>query len=123
MPEPTILAEFQLDAEGCPIVLSRDRKHFALRIFVKGAPTGTRSITYQLHETFLRPQRVVPRTVPRFEEELTSYGDFEITALVSGGDGKEPAVCRQWLSAALRSNYGQQPDEEIDRAIKAIKDN
>jgi hypothetical protein len=78
----TIRAEFVLDSRRKPL-FSADGQftHYRIRLWLDGAPAGTSSVTYRLHESYGEPLREV-RGGPLWEEEITSYGDFTIKALL-----------------------------------------
>lgn len=124
-----LLAEFQLDAEGKPIGIQfrkGGKVHFGVRLFVENAPESARFAEYRLDETFDQPKRKVPRTVPQFEEEIHTYGDFEVGLAFPNPKEPEQRPHREWLSKALVAFYEKHPElnsSDVKSALQSIKDN
>ncbi len=118
MSSPKILAEFITDTKGRPQYLNgSSHKHYRIRLLLKDAPGDVSRVTYKLHESYRQPVREVPVGVPDFAEEITSFGDHTITAMLRRREGTELLTNR--LSDALAETYreGALPDvrEAIDR--------
>jgi hypothetical protein len=116
---PQLLAEFELGKNGQPKTSwGKKFEHFHLRLFVRHPPPQTYSVTYQLHESYGKDRvREIPIGIPEFQEEITSYGDYDITVTFNG---KSPQAIVTKLSEALRENYTGDATNEIQKAIKQI---
>lgn len=115
---PRIRAEFVLDAQGRPLRYGSDPAHYRIRLWVDGAPHDAHAVNWELHETYFDPVREVLRK-PGFVEEITSYGDFVITARIRSRKRHEQASAL--LSEALASTYGAGATDEVRAAIGAIR--
>ena len=78
-------------------------------------PTEISSVTYYLHESFSQPQHV-ELVGPTFETQLSSYGDFEITAQLSDG-----RIAKTWLSSALKLGHRSTSSKAIAKALAYIE--
>jgi len=117
--EPQICAEFVLDKEGNkPIAV--EGASFRIKLFIDGAPDDTHAVTYKLHESYYDRSREV-REAPRFEEEITSYGDYPVQAVIRRK--KQSQVISEKLSAALERGYGKDASQAIRSAIAQIQKN
>ena len=118
MSGPKIRAAFVTDLQHRPYA-SDDGHHTHYRIVLslEGAPEGTQSVTYKLHETYADALREVGQG-PSFQVEITSYGDFAIKALVRTANDFE--ILTSSLIDALRGSYGANPDPEIASAIDVL---
>src|SRR5258708_327874 len=93
-PTPQIRAEFVLDERGNPVVVeSRGLKHYKIQL--RTEPLSTQlvdTVVYDLHSSFYDPKREVTAepglSEYEFPEQITSYGDFVVTAAVSGSAGQ-----------------------------------
>lgn len=123
MTMPKIKAAFTLK-KGEPVVAYEegDTRHYSVKLSVEGAPDDTRSVTYRLHETFYDPIREVRRErqgkANDFEEEIETYGDFEILTTVRSSEGETRV--RRGLTAALLETHGEDANEAIKKAIREI---
>jgi transcription initiation factor IIF auxiliary subunit len=116
--EPRIRAEFVLDKEKKdPIEVEGN---YRIKLFVEGAPDDTYAVTYKLHESYYDPLREA-RERPNFEEEITSYGDYAVRAVIQRM--KKSEEISETLSTALRRTYGDNPPPGINSAIQHIRAN
>ena len=130
MKRPELLARFQLGKDGQPEFLEDPTglRHYKILLDVKDAPTDTASATYHLHETFWDPVREVIREsgAETFEEPITSYGDFDVVAMLSGSAARMPKI-QEKLTDALTRYYEESADtEQVDQssvaaAIEALR--
>jgi hypothetical protein len=102
---PQLRAEFVTDANGTPeTVHGEGVDHFRIKLFVDDAPDGTHAVTYELDPTYFDPVREVRAGVQRFEQEITSYGDYELSARVRHRGRTE--YLGTSLTKALEGTYG-----------------
>lgn len=121
MSDPKICAAFQLDGEGRPIAMVRNnRRHYKIRLFMEDVPQDAYAVTYKLHESYYNPTREVRRGATKFEEQITSYGDYVVKAEVRGKKASGFAAVE--LSRALKETYGSDPDIAIRQAIQEIQE-
>ncbi len=115
--EPRICAEFVLDKEGKePVEI--EGKSYRIKLFIEGAPEDTHAVTYKLHESYYDPLREA-REHPQFEEEITSFGDFSVRAVIRRK--KQSEEISEKLSTALLRRYGDNPSPRINSAIQQIR--
>jgi hypothetical protein len=112
---PRLLAEFTVDRKNRPLC---DEGHYDIRLYVKDTPSGTRSVTYRLDQSFLQRNLTVEEGVPDFEEFITSYGDFEVEVVIGTRSSKKKIS--RWLSSALEEHYGNAANREVLKAIDRI---
>src|SRR5262249_17412858 len=91
--------------------------HYRIKLWVEGAPTDTRSVTYRLHESYGEPLREVSRG-PSYDEEITSYGDFTLKALIR--QPQDFDVVSVGLLDALRETYGSSPGADIGTVLDVL---
>lgn len=120
-PPPRLKAKFVLDASGTPaFVDDGGTKHYKLIIDVEDDDDAHTSAVYQLDPSYWDPVRETRRSEEgSFPEPITSYGDFEIVARMSGSAGRAPVVSGK-LSELLRREYADAKDEAITSAIENI---
>jgi hypothetical protein len=76
-------------------------------------------VLYRLDASFYNPTReVLGDPDAKFEELITSYGDFELSASLPGCKAAPPSLT---LSSALRLAYEEEPDGEA-AAIRSALD-
>lgn len=115
---PELWAEFVLNAKGEPI---QRKGHYDMRVFLRNVPEDVVSVLYQLDESYDVEDRFTEIRVgdsENFEDEITSYADFEIRVVVwtrSGGQG-----LRTRLVTALERTYGQSEHPSIRKAITRL---
>jgi hypothetical protein len=108
MSEPKIVAQFTTDSQGEPQYLKgKSRKHYVIRLFLENAPSDVSRVTYKLPESYRQPVREVPVGVPKFGEEITSFGDYTVTAMLRRRAGTD--LVTNSLSAALTEGYRGRP--------------
>jgi hypothetical protein len=117
--EPRFLAEFVTDADGRLRRSGKYKNHFEIRLFIENAPRDTKQVVYELHDSYPKPIREVPRGRRDFEEHITSYGDYVVNIEILGDRILE---MNDWLSSALENFYGKNPPREILEAIKQIEE-
>lgn len=122
MAKTKIRVEFALDANHSPIAISsKGKTHYKIRLFVEDVPEDAHAVTYQLHETYYDPTREVRRDKEKFQEDITSYGDYTIRA-----DIRRKKYCdyaSTTLSKALRETYRNNPSQAILKAIEQLEQN
>lgn len=120
--KPKICAEFRM-SDGEPVVAFEDGdvRHYAVRLYIEGAPADARVVTYHLHDTFYDPLREVRRTQADFSENIETYGDFQVIATIRGPDGTSRIT--RGLAAALKEQYGDDAPDVVKNAIRDIAEN
>ena len=119
MTTPSIKALFELDSTGHPKAInSGDLQHYRIKLYVDGAPPDTYAVTYVLDPSYLSSTREVLDRDTRFEESLTSYGDYVVQAKIRTPDGI--TVIATPLSMALRQTYGTAPEPEVEAALQML---
>ena len=112
-----LVAYLELE-DGVPRSFSSyDVRHYWIRLAVEGAPPTIASVTYHLYSNYTEPDRKV-LSGPRFEETITSYGDFRVTARLS--DGRRASAL---LSDALERGHPTPRPKAIATAIASIREN
>jgi hypothetical protein len=120
MSRPTLIAKFLLDAKGTPIVAyAGDPLHYRIALRVSGAPEDAYAVTYELHESYHEPVRESRRGTDDFVEEITSYGDFEVRAIVRGKRRSQMVVAE--LSDALGLGHAKDTSQAIRAALSNIR--
>ena len=126
MTGPKIRAAFVTDDRGRPYSSDDGRHtHYRIVLYLENIPEGTQSVTYKLHGTYGDRRREVGRgpglegEITFFEEEITSYGDFTIKALVQTATGSDLITAP--LVEALRETYATDPNPEILTAITVLE--
>src|SRR5689334_1693521 len=120
MSSPKILAQFITDAKGRPQYLTGpSHKHYRIRLFLKDTPEDVNRVTYKLHESYRQPVREVPVGVPDFAEEITSFGDHTITAVIRRRGGTDLVTNR--LSDALTEAYREDAPPSVREAIDRLQ--
>ncbi len=114
--EPKLLAHFTFDAAD-KIRYSKDEQSYEIRLFIQDYPLDLKSVTYILDSSFSEPERQASKSDPQFEEFITSYGEFSITAVLHFENGTEYKIIR-WLSSILEDYYRfHEPRETIKKAV------
>jgi len=109
-----------MDPEGKPLRLEGDNfPHYKIKLWTEGCPRGTYAVNYKLDDTYNDPNREVRSDVQNFEEEITSYGDFVVSAQIRQ-KGKTD-LTTVLLSAALEATYGPNPSNSVAAALADIK--
>jgi hypothetical protein len=111
---PKFLAEFTKNRQG---KLLRHGNHYEIRLYIRNAPTNTQRVIYDLHKSYSEPRRQVQEGEPDFQEYIYSYGDYKVGVRIVG---EHQSKFSRWLSSALEEHYGDNPTEEISRAIDEI---
>ena len=120
MPKPLIRASFILDKQGRPIAIqSGGTKHYRIKLHVEDVPEDAHAVTYELHESYYDPIREVRRDVPNFEEEITSYGDYDLKIRVRRKNRVDLATTT--LGRALENAYKDSMTPMVREAIDEIK--
>src|SRR5262245_52717067 len=116
MSAPKIVAEFITDSRGKPQYFEgSSRKHYRIRLSLRGAPSDVSRVTYKLDESYRQPLREVPIGVPNFQEEITSFGDYTVTAMLRRRAGTD--LVTNSLTAALNETYRDNPTPSVREAI------
>ena len=114
--EPKLLAHFTFDADY-KIRYSKESQSYEIRLFIQDYPSDVKSVTYILDSSFSEPERQAGKSDPQFEEFITSYGEFSITAVLHFENGTEYKIVR-WLSSLLEDYYRlHEPRENIKKAV------
>ena len=113
---PKIVAEFITDSRGKPQYLEgNSRKHYRIRLLLRDAPSDVSRVTYKLDDSYRQPLREVPIGVPHFQEEITSHGDYTVTAMLRRRRGTE--LLTNSLTAALTETYRDDLTPSVQEAI------
>lgn len=118
--KPRLMAQFVLDESGEPRATTESgRTHYGIRLFVDDAPETAFAVNYELHEDYFIPVResVQPQN---FDEEITSYGDYEVCAEVRTRKGQRVPLRRR-LSEALRDGMGADTTASVKLALERIR--
>ncbi|MBX3225382.1 MAG: hypothetical protein KF795_33060 [Labilithrix sp.] len=119
--KPNLRASFVLGADNRPEYVERDGlRHYKIRLCVEGAPVESASVTYRLHSSYWDPVREVFDPEHSFAENFTSYGDFNVSASVSGSS-RAGLILDGQLSDLLEASHGNS-DKAIADAITDIRD-
>jgi hypothetical protein len=119
-PKPKLTATFELDDDGEPKkIMQGDLSHYIINVGVDDPPPDTYAVTYKLHPSYYDPIREVRSKDNQFEENLTSYGDFQVQADLRTGKRVEAVAAN--LSEALQRGYEGKTTPQIAAAISAIK--
>lgn len=113
------MASFVLDEEGKP--KGESAGHYRIKLSVAGAPADTYAVTYELDSTYYDPIRESRDSQAAFDEEITSYGDFDVKAKIRAR-GSAIRVRRQLYDALLES-HGNDTRPEVIEALRVIKEN
>lgn len=114
--EPKLLAHFTFDAND-EIRYSDDEESYEIRLFIEDYPSDVKSVVYLLDSSFDEPERQASKSDAQFEEFITSYGEFIVTAVLRFENGTEHKIVR-WLSSALEDYYRlNEPRESIKEAV------
>lgn len=121
-------AEFLLDKNGAPISFEeteggRTFQIYRIKLILEppAAAPEPRRVTFLLDDSYLQPVRKASRSGNRFVEEITSFGDFHVTAKYQAGDYFTAKAAL--LSELLRNGHGPNPSDAIQHAILAIQKN
>src|SRR5262245_26298912 len=111
-------ASFVLDQNGKPRIYTDTggKQHYAINLFMADIPTDTIGVTYQLDKTYRDPLRDVSDPSRGFQEEITSYGDYDIVATCK--TKPRPTRIRSSLYDALLRTYSGTQDPDIKQALK-----
>lgn len=122
MANSMLLAKFVIDSSGIPKAgYSGPPIHYYIRLMVKDAPDDTYAVTYELHETYYEPVRESRRSSEDFVEEITSYGDYLVRAIVRGKSQTQTLVAE--LSEALARGHLNEKSSAIEKALNDIRMN
>lgn len=119
MEQPTLQAKFVFDREGR--VDTTKQGHYKIEISVKNAPEDAYAVTYRLHPSYFDPIREAMNKEDSFMEEITSYGDYLITARVR--TKSFPVVVQRSLYEALAESHNHNLNSNVSRALEDIKNN
>lgn len=103
-PTPRIVSKFRLDRKGIPSAFrSRDgTMNYRVTISLEGFPPDTYEVTYYLDESFGDEGIFTKRSfTSNFAEEIETYGEIDLIALVRLRSQIEPLVLHTRLSKAL----------------------
>ncbi len=118
--EPKIAAQFELDDKGTPKAITKgSNKHYNIQLRVLDAPDDTYAVTYNLHKSYYDPAREVLDKASAFKEELTSYGDYTVTAKVRTKQGVVTVATP--LSQALEAGHASGMSAAVAHALEDIK--
>ena len=117
--EPILKARFVLDNSGKPA--ERTSGHYKIKLFVEGVPEDAYSVTYQLDPSYYDPIRETLSPSNGFAEDITSYGDFLVTARIRTPSATIPI--QRSLSQALIETHSGEITPEIQKGLQDIIDN
>lgn len=119
MSTPSIKATFELDAAGRPTAVESDElRHYRIKLRVDDAPPDTYAVTYTLDDSYYDAVREVLDSEARFEEHLTSYGDYTVQAKIRSPDGVTTVAVP--LSTALSKGHVEGLNSAIEGALHDI---
>lgn len=117
--EPDFLAEFILNKRTNAPTYSRTQSGWSIRLFVINAPLDTISVTYKLSSSFIDRKRIVKYGIPRFEEDLYSWGNCDIRVIIQ--KPKNTISFTRSLCEALERGHTNNMTEKIRKAINDLK--
>jgi len=117
--DPTLKAAFVLDAQGKPG--GRTAGNYKIKLSIDGCPSDAYAVTYRLDPTYYDPVREALNQADRFSEEITSYGNYVITAKIR--TKSYPLEIRRSLYDALMETYRDASEPSVIAALTDIKDN
>jgi hypothetical protein len=120
MSTPRIVAQFITDARGTPqYVEGGARKHYRIRLSLRDTPSDVSRVTYKLDESYRQPVREVPIGVPDFQEEITSFSDYTVMAMLRRRAGTD--LVTNSLSSALSEGYRDNLTPSVREAIDRLQ--
>lgn len=118
--EPKIAAQFELDDSGQPKAIVRgSTKHYNIRIHLVAPPEDTYAVTYQLDPSYYDPVRESRDKASSFSSDLTSYGDYTISAKVRTKHGVIAVALP--LSEALKEGHASSMSRPIQSALEELE--
>jgi len=117
--EPSLKAAFVLDAQGRPG--GRSSGHYKIRLFIDKAPVDAYAVTYRLDPTYYDPVREALNQSDSFAEEISSYGNYVITAKIR--TKSFPREIRRSLYDALMETHKDTSEPTVLSALSDIKEN
>jgi hypothetical protein len=110
-------ASFVLDSNGKPI--GRSTGNYEIKVSVDNAPEDAYATTYRLHDSYYDPIREAYSKEDGFTQDITSYGDYIITARIR--TKSSPIEIKESLYNALLKTHGNDTDPVILKALDEIR--
>lgn len=114
-------ASFKLDEKGQPkyeVAGGKRHYHIELHTIPEGVPL--KSVTYVLDPSYYDWKREVDDPAEAFREEITSYGDYNVTVQAHAPSGM--VVQKEALSKLLERHYSSGSGNEfIMEALQTLK--
>jgi hypothetical protein len=115
---PTLKARLLLDHTGRPQFSDvGGKRHYWIALSVADAKAAS-SVTYKLHETFWDPVREAFDRDKDFAEQITTYGDFDVVASLSGS--VDAGLTLKGTLSALLSASHPEAHGDVAAAIEDI---
>jgi predicted class III extradiol MEMO1 family dioxygenase len=116
---PKIIARFVVDDQGRPNVHVSSMRHYEIELSMQELDEDVYSVTYVLDESYY-DQVNETRERPDFPLHITSYGDYEIKAIIRSKKSTDAATAS--LYHALRMTHATEKDKEIQTALKYVRE-
>ena len=102
------------------------KKHYRVNIWLAGAPAdlqSVRSVRYELHESFKKPDRYSDSPVNQFRITIRTYGFFGIKAVITDVNGDTyPIQDRVTFDPSQAPAEVDDPFEPLRKARMKIRD-
>src|SRR5687767_11702153 len=118
-PKFKITAFFLLDELGRPLIFieqADDHRHYWIKLSVKDIPEDTYSVTYHLDPTYVESSFEVTNKSDNFAVNITSYGDYEITAKLR--TKSYVYETRRGLYDALKESHVNSENSDVTKALE-----
>ena len=115
-------ARFKLDTDGKPTFeTAGGKRHYHIELFTEPDATPVKAVTYVLDPSYYDWKREVEDASDNFREDITSYGDYNITVQARGPAGI--IVAKSPLSELLKKSHSTAENPYIAQALKDIDEN
>jgi transcription initiation factor IIF auxiliary subunit len=115
-----IVAKLVRDAKGRLIGIREiDIIHYSIQLEIDDLTEKPEKVIYQLHESYPVSKIEVKASTPKFLTEITSYGDYDIKAVLCYTDRID--VITTVLSESLEESHKQDNSPEMKTALEQIK--
>lgn len=118
-----LIAKFDMGDDGRPRAeRSTSLRHYEITLQVSDIPADAYAVTYVLDSSYYdRVREVRSGAKNGFPEEITSYGDFTVEALVRTKSQGTVPVSSKLSEALLLGHRDALSDESIGKAIRNIR--
>lgn len=115
-----IVAKLVRDDKGRLIGIQEiDIIHYCIQLQIEELTENPKKVIYQLQESYPSSKIEVKPGVPNFVTEITSYGDYDIKAVLCYVDRVD--VITTVLSENLEQSHSQDNSPEIKAALEQIR--